>query len=51
MFVEAARGTRRGGRTKTPCAFCNGSGVVPVDYKDRRKGQKTCPNCGGRGEI
>lgn len=31
------------------CAMCNGSGTVPVDG-DRRKGDRTCPNCGGTGQ-
>jgi DnaJ-class molecular chaperone len=31
------------------CAWCHGSGTLPVDVTDRRKGEKTCHHCGGYG--
>lgn len=33
------------------CHMCNGSGTVPVDHRDPRKGDRRCPNCGGSGTV
>lgn len=32
------------------CSMCQGSGTVPVDHRDPRKGDRRCPNCGGTGQ-
>lgn len=31
------------------CVNCGGSGTVPVNPRDPRDGDRTCPSCGGRG--
>lgn len=36
---------------KRTCSTCRGEGTVPVDPHDRRQGDRTCPNCGGDGEL
>jgi hypothetical protein len=33
------------------CSTCRGTGTVLVDASDRRKGERTCGQCGGLGEI
>lgn len=37
--------------SRYPCGMCNGTGEVLVDPHDRRRGQKTCPQCRGNGEV
>lgn len=51
MYRVVLEATRRGGRNKVRCGYCGGTGTVPVDPRDRRAGQTTCPKCGGNGEI
>lgn len=37
-------------RDPRKCDMCNGTGTIPVDVTDPRKGDRTCPSCGGTGE-
>lgn len=52
MFHEAAR-ARKGhpAPKRWTCRMCTGTGTVPVDPRDPRKGDKQCPNCEGQGVI
>lgn len=51
MFRQAAS-IKSGPKVKPrKCTWCNGTGQVPVDYNDRRKGTTTCDRCGGCGEM
>lgn len=50
--LEATFASTKSGPKVKPrvCTWCNGTGEVPVDYSDRRKGTTTCLHCNGRGE-
>lgn len=38
-------------RKPDTCGVCKGEGTLPIDPKDPRKGDRTCWNCHGYGEI
>lgn len=36
----------------SPCSMCDGDGTVPDGVDERGRARvKTCPNCGGHGEV